>query len=220
MAGHTSSSSLSDTDARELRVPTSGVDNAAMIPEDGPSDANPPWLTGQHESDLDYLRQQPFSRTRPVLGTLRLLKAPPWDLQPIVLLIMLGCAVSICRATDRRQPVERGPRAGARAGRRQCRTAAVGCMGGRQARRRVTKMRSSTVATPARRSPDGVRSRRLYAPCESWPEARKSGSRLYVPDCVGPHPAPRAASFGLTAPTDAAASSPETRVRIRSLAKS
>jgi hypothetical protein len=34
--------SLSDTDAHELRVPTAGVDNAAMIRGDGNSDANPP----------------------------------------------------------------------------------------------------------------------------------------------------------------------------------
>jgi len=34
--------SLSATHAHELRVPAAGVDNAAMIPGDGFSDANPP----------------------------------------------------------------------------------------------------------------------------------------------------------------------------------
>jgi len=36
------SPSVSDTDAHELGVPTADVDNSAMIPGGGISDANPP----------------------------------------------------------------------------------------------------------------------------------------------------------------------------------
>jgi hypothetical protein len=71
-----------------------------------------------------------------------------------------------------------GQGAGARAGRRRCRTAAAGCMGGRhQARRRVTEMRSSMDATPPRRSADDVRSRRLSRQCGFWPPIHESRRR-------------------------------------------
>jgi hypothetical protein len=100
-------------------------------------------------------------------------------------------------------PMHISPRCGARtrcgspAGRRRCRTAAVGCMGGRQARRRLTKMCSSADATPARRSPDGMRSRRLYAPCGRWPPNRES-RRRYRPRRPSSAPAPAARPWWAT----------------------
>jgi hypothetical protein len=48
----------------------------------------------------------------------------------------------------------------------------------RQARQRVTSAHSSTDDTAQRRSPDGVRSRRLSRQCGLWPPNRKSGWML------------------------------------------